>query len=313
MSASPSPVAGIELGGTKCIALLASGPDQVLDRRTILTTTPAETLPAIEAVLDGWTFGAVGIASFGPIELNPAAADYGSITATTKPGWTGTDLFRRLGARYAKPIAIETDVNGAALAEARWGAAQGMATHAYITVGTGVGVGLIAGGLPVQGVAHGEAGHMRVPRAPGDTYAGWCRFHGDCVEGLISGPALAERFGLPGDQLPEEGPAWDLFVHDLAGLLHNLVVTAAPERIAIGGGVIASRPALFDRLRARLAASIGGYGSLQAYADTLGERLGPPGLGVMAGPLGAVAVGLGAAQAGQNGNERPDPSFSGKP
>ncbi|UZK64630.1 ROK family protein [Sphingomonas sp. M1-B02] len=288
-------IAGLELGGTKCVAVLATGPTDVREQIVIPTTDPATTLAAIEAVLDRWAFDAIGIGSFGPLELDPRAADFGSITATTKPGWTGTDLVRRLERRYAKPRAIQTDVVAAALAEARWGAAMGMATHAYITIGTGVGVGLIAGGVPVHGVAHGEAGHMRVPRAPGDPYPGWCRFHGDCVEGLISGPALAERFGCPADQLPQDGPQWDLFVHDLAGLLHNLVVTAAPERIAIGGGVLASRPQLMPRLRARLAESIGGYGSLAAYAEQLDQRLGEPGLGAMAGPLGAIAIGLDAA------------------
>jgi fructokinase len=285
-------IAGLELGGTKCVVILATGPDDVRARETIATTDPVATLAAIEAVLDGWRFDAIGVASFGPLELNPAMPDYGSITATTKPGWSGTDIVDRLKARFAKPIAFQTDVNGAAIAEARWGAAQGMATHAYITIGTGVGVGLVAGGRPVQGVAHGEAGHMRVPRAPGDSYAGWCPFHGDCVEGLIAGPALAERFGRPGQELPDDGPQWDLFVHDLGGLLHNLVATAAPERIAIGGGVIATRPHLFPRLRARLAGSLGGYGSLRAYVEQLDRRLGPPGLGAMAGPLGAIALGL---------------------
>ncbi|WP_199560070.1 ROK family protein [Sphingomonas psychrotolerans] len=287
-------IAGIELGGTKCIALLGTGPDDVRAQRTIPTTDPEATLAAIEAALDEWTFDAIGIASFGPLQLDSVAADFGAITATTKPGWTGTDLVRRLERRYGRPIGFQTDVNGAALAEARWGAAQGLTTHAYITIGTGVGVGLIAGGRPVQGVAHGEAGHMRVPRAPGDEYAGWCRFHGDCVEGLISGPALAERFGCPGKELPHDGPEWDLFVHDLGGLLHNLVTVAAPERIAIGGGVITAREHLFPRLRARLAESLGGYGSLIGYARELEARLGPPGLGAMAGPLGALAVGMGA-------------------
>lgn len=285
-------IAGIELGGTKCIALLGTGPDDVRAQRTVPTTDPETTLAAIEAVLDTWTFDAIGIASFGPLQLDPAAADFGAVTATTKPGWTGTDLVRRLERRYRRPIGFQTDVNGAALAEARWGAAQGLTTHAYITIGTGVGVGLIAGGQPVQGVAHGEAGHMRVPRAPGDDYAGWCRFHGDCVEGLISGPALAERFGCPGDRLPQDGPQWELFVHDLGGLLHNLVTVAAPERIAIGGGVIATREHLFPRLRARLAESLGGYGSLAGYTETLEARLGAPGLGTMAGPLGALATGM---------------------
>ncbi|WP_213982017.1 ROK family protein [Sphingomonas sp. dw_22] len=290
---NPSPlIAGLELGGTKCVALLAAGPGDIRARETIPTTDPATTLAAIEAVLDGWEFDAIGVASFGPLELNPAMPDFGSITATTKPGWTGTDLANRLKARYARPLGFQTDVNGAAIAEGRWGAAQGMATHVYITIGTGVGVGMIAGGRPVQGVAHGEAGHMRVPRLPGDTYPGWCRFHGDCVEGLIAGPALAERFGRPGKELPDDGPQWDLFVHDLGGLLHNLVATAAPERIAIGGGVIAAREHLFPRLRARLAESLGGYGSLAAYAADLDRRLGPPGLGSLAGPLGAIAMGL---------------------
>ena len=290
MASSPL-IAGLELGGTKCVAILGTGPDDIRDRATVPTTDPAATLAALEAALDQWQFDALGIASFGPVELNPAAADFGSITATTKPGWTGTDLTRRLAARYGKPLAIQTDVVGAALAEARWGAAQGLATHAYITIGTGVGVGLINAGQPVQGVAHGEAGHMRVSRAPGDGFAGWCPFHGDCVEGLIAGPALAERFGCPGQELPDDGDEWDLFVHDLTGLLHNLVVTAAPERIAIGGGVIAAREHLFDRLRAALAKSIGGYGSLDAYAGELDRRLGPPGLGTLAGPMGAIAMG----------------------
>jgi fructokinase len=297
MTSTAPLIAGIELGGTKCVVLLASGPDDVRARQTIPTTEPEPTLAAIEAALDGWGFDAIGIASFGPLELDPARPDYGSVTATTKPGWTGTDLVNRLAHRYGRPLAIQTDVNGAALAEARWGAAQGMKTHAYITIGTGVGVGTIVDGRPVQGVAHGEAGHMRVPRAAGDTYPGWCRFHGDCVEGLISGPALAERFGTPGRDLPQDGPQWDLFVHDLAGLLHNLVTAFAPERIAIGGGVIAERGHLFERLRSRLAQSIGGYGSLAPYAAELDRRLGPPGLGTMAGPLGAIAMGLEAAGA----------------
>jgi len=287
-------IAGLELGGTKCVALLARGPGEVVAQTRIPTDDPDTTLAAVEAALDAWDFDAIGVASFGPLDLDPASSTYGSITATTKPGWTGTDLVRRLRARYARPLAIQTDVNGAALAEGRWGAARAMAAHCYITVGTGVGVGAVVGGRPVQGYAHGEAGHMRIARAPGDSYGGWCRFHGDCVEGLIAGPALAERFGRPAEQLADDAPEWALFVHDLAGMLHNLVVTLAPERISVGGGVIGERPVLFGALRGRLAASLGGYGSFARYADELDTRLGPPGLGAMAGPLGAIAVGLDA-------------------
>jgi fructokinase len=292
--ASEPMIAGVELGGTKCIVSRGRGPGDVGEQHRIPTTNPQETLAAIEAVLDGWSFDAIGVGSFGPLELDPRRPGYGSITATTKPGWTGTDLVRRLSARFGRPVGFQTDVNGAALAEGRWGAARGMDAHAYITIGTGVGVGLVSGGRPLMGWAHGEAGHMRVPRVRGDDYAGWCRFHGDCIEGLISGPALAERFGVKGEALPDDAPQWDLVVHDLAALLHNLVVTAAPERIAIGGGVVSERPWLFDRLRARLAESLNGYGAFAAYAGELEARLGPPGLGAMAGPLGAIAIGLDA-------------------
>lgn len=285
-------IAGLELGGTKCVALLGSENGDIHAHETVPTTDPISTLSALEKVLDGWRFDALGVASFGPLVLDPASPEFGSISVTPKPGWSGADLTRRLSARYRKPLGIQTDVIGAAMAEERWGASQGLASHCYITIGTGVGVGLISGGWPVQGVAHGEAGHMRVRRSPSDDFPGCCPFHGDCVEGLISGPAVAKRFGRPAQELSDDDPRWDLFVHDLSALLHNLVVTAAPERIAIGGGVMAAREHLFPKLRAALAASIGGYGSLAAYAEQLPERLGPPGLGTSAGPLGAIAVGL---------------------
>jgi fructokinase len=285
-------IAGLEMGGTKCVAILGTGPGDVRACETVPTTDPGTTLAALERVLDGWRFDAIGIASFGPLDLDPRSPGFGSVSATPKPGWTGTDLRRRFTARYDRPVAIQTDVIGAVFAEQRWGAAQGLTNHCYITIGTGVGVGLISGGRPVQGAAHGEAGRMHVRRAPGDDFAGACPFHGDCVEGLISGPAIARRFGRPGRELADEGGKWALFVHDLTGLLHNLIVTAAPERIAIGGGVMVSRKQLFPKLRAALAASIGGYGSLAAYTERLDHRLGPPGLEAMAGPLGALAVGL---------------------
>lgn len=293
-------VAGIEMGGTKCVLLLAEGPDRVIARERIPTAGPEETLAAIEGVLDRWAadpgFDAVGIASFGPLSLDPAAPDYGSITATTKPGWQGTDLHRRLSRRYGRPTGIETDVSGAALAEGRWGGAQGMADHLYITIGTGVGVGTIVGGRPLLGYSHGEAGHMRVARAPGDDWGGHCPFHGDCVEGLIAGPALAARFGTAGEALATDDPRWGLFVHDLAGLLHNLVLAFAPQRIAVGGGVIADRDALFGPLRRALTDSLGNYGSIDRWTREIDRRVGPPALGSMAGPLGAIAVGLHAAE-----------------
>lgn len=285
-------IAGLELGGTKCVAVLGDADGTIADRATVPTTDPATTLAALEAALDRWTFDALGIGAFGPLDLDRTGGAHGSVAATTKPGWSGTPLLSRFAARYGVPAAINTDVVGAALAEGRWGAARGLADHVYITIGTGVGIGAVAGGQPIGGVLHGEGGHMRIKRVEGDAFAGWCRFHGDCVEGLVSGPALALRTGIPGQDIPAHHPVWTAVAHDIAMLLHNLVVTLAPARIALGGGIPTARPELLPAVRAALADSLAGYGMFGGYADDLDRRLGPPGLGDRAGPLGAIALGL---------------------
>ncbi|MBR0553789.1 ROK family protein [Stakelama marina] len=291
-------VAGIELGGTKCIAILAHSPDSVVERVRIDTTTPDATLGAIDDVLRRWRserpVSALGIASFGPLQLDPAADNFGSIVATPKPGWNDSDVFGRFAATMGVPAAIQTDVNAAAMAEARWGAAKGLSAHCYITVGTGVGVGAVIDGKPVQGAMHGEAGHMRTVRAEGDDFAGHCPYHRDCTEGLVSGPAIAARFGMPGDAIPDDDARWRFVVHDFAAMLHNLVVTLAPERISIGGGVMAGRQGLLPAIRAALVESLAHYGLADVYCRTIDERVGPPGLGDLAGPMGAIAMGLSA-------------------
>ncbi len=292
MSAGERPVAGIELGGTKCIAVLGTGPDDVRDEIRIPTTTPEETLGRLADALAGWSGGggisAIGVASFGPLQLDPDAPDHGQIVRTPKPGWSGADLTRL--AIPDCPFALDTDVTGAALAEARWGRAQGLTSHIYITVGTGVGVGTIVNGRPVGGLGHSEAGHLRVGRLAGDSWPGACPWHGDCVEGLASGGALAARLGQPAETLLEGDPAWDAVVHALAGLMHNLVLTATPQRILIGGGVPSGKPWLLARLQVALADSLSGY----AHADGLNMKqfLQAPGLGDRAGPMGALALGL---------------------
>ncbi|RZJ05243.1 MAG: ROK family protein [Brevundimonas sp.] len=290
-------VAGIELGGTKCVCILASGPDDVRDEVRMPTTSPEETLSAIRAVLDRWAaadgFAAIGVASFGPLELDRTAAQYGRIVTTTKPGWSGADL-TRLGVGFDVPFALDTDVNGAALSEGRWGAAQGLSTYAYITVGTGIGVGSIVGGRSIVGLGHSEAGHLRVGRLPGDVWPGVCSYHGDCVEGLASGPAVGARAGRAGGELMPQDPAWDMVVHALSGLLHNLVLTTAPMRVLIGGGVMDGQPWLFPRIRRALIDSLAGYAGAGRIAADPDAFLQPPGLGARAGPLGAVALGLSA-------------------
>jgi fructokinase len=287
-------IAGLELGGTKCVAILAGGPQRIAEWAAVPTTTPDETLGALEAILDEWQFAAIGIASFGPLDLQRGSATYGHMAATPKAGWGGASLLPRFAARYGKPAAIQTDVEGAALAEGRWGAARGLRDHVYITVGTGVGIGAIVAGRPVGGVMHGEAGHMRVARRAGDDFAGVCPFHGDCLEGLIAGPAIGARAGIDGSAVADDDPLWSDVIAALAGGLHNLILTLAPARISIGGGVFAGRPALFPRLRDATARSLAGYGTVDAWLASVDDRIGPPGLGDKAGPLGAIAVGLDA-------------------
>lgn len=284
-------IAALELGGTKCVAILASGPDAVHEEVRIPTTRPEETLSALEAVLDGWRgFAAIGIGSFGPVSIDRHAGDYGNITSTPKPGWADTSVARRFAARYDVPVGFHTDVVAAALGEARWGAGQGLDTLAYVTVGTGIGVGMIAGGRPVDGLTHAELGHIRVPRLPGDDWTGVCPFHGACVEGLASGPAIAARTGVKGEALGEDHPAWDSVVDALANLMGMLVLTGVPRRIVLGGGVLLGNPHLLPRLRAATRLTLNGY-VVRPELEDMGTYLVPAALGAGAGSMGAVVLG----------------------
>lgn len=283
-------VAGVELGGTKCVCILGSGPDDVRASVRIPTTTPDETLAAIEAVLDDWgDFAALGIPSFGPVGIDRDAPDWGHITATTKPGWSNTDIAPRLAARYGVPVGFDTDVTGAALAEAKWGAAQGLADLAYITIGTGIGVGVIAAGKPLHGLTHAELGHIRPRRLAGDGFAGACSFHGDCVEGLAAGPAIAARTGRPAETLSADDPAWVPIADAIAQLCHTLVLTGVPRRIIFGGGVAVGTAHLLPRVRTALVESLGGYGNSALLGD-LDAFIVPAALGDRAGPMGAILM-----------------------
>ncbi|WP_068087671.1 ROK family protein [Novosphingobium rosa] len=284
--------AGVELGGTKTIAVIGRG-QEIVERITFPTTTPEATLGAVAGQLAAWhaTFRpeALGIASFGPIALNARHGAHGHMLPTPKAGWSGADVLGILSAAMPVPVALHTDVTAAALAEQRWGAARGLSDIAYITIGTGIGMGVIAGGQPVTGRMHPEAGHLRVRRLPGDRFAGVCSFHGDCLEGLASGPAIAARAGMTADLLPEDHPAWLPVTDALAEGIATLMLTLSCERIVIGGGVGLGRPHLLPLVRGRIAGKLGGYLPSLGEAE-IAALVVPAALGGDAGPLGTLAL-----------------------
>jgi fructokinase len=299
LSVSREPIyVGVELGGTKCVCLLARDPETILAETRVPTTTPDETLGRIEEILDAWYaehgFHGVGIASFGPLELRRDAHNFGRITRTTKPDWANAAVGPRLMQRFDVPAAIDTDVSGAALAEGLWGGARGLCTYSYITVGTGIGAGIIVNGKPVMGLGHAEAGHMQVARYPGDDWPGACVFHGDCVEGLASGFAIEQRVGRSLGLLEAQDPVWHMVAHAIAGLCCNLVMTVVPQRILIGGGVVNRQPQLLGLVRDMVSEGLADYGDTSALTKRMNDYIVPPGLGDLAGPLGAIALAYGA-------------------
>jgi fructokinase len=295
--------AGVELGGTKVIVTLADGLD-IVEQLILATTTPAETLGGAVAILARWDeqapLSAIGIASFGPVRVDPAAPDYGTILHTTKPGWSGTPVVGAFAARFDCPIALDTDVNGAGMAEAALGAGRGCRTMVYLTIGTGVGGGVIVGGQPVIGRLHPEMGHMRLRRAEGDGFAGACAFHGDCVEGLISGPALRARFGRDPATVAAADPGWEAVASDLAELFVALMLTLSPDHIVVGGSVALGQSNLLARATEYAAERLLTY--IADYDVTaLSCIVVPPVLKQDAGPLGAILLAVGAAQVGTPG------------
>ncbi len=285
---------GIEVGGTKIICAIGSGPEDVRAEVRFPTTTPGEALAQIIAFFRqqqlAAPLAAVGIGSFGPISLDPLAPDYGSITTTPKPGWANTELVESVGRALGVRVGFDTDVNAAALGEWRWGATRGLDTFIYLTVGTGVGGGGLSNGRLMHGLLHPEMGHICLPRdRQSDPFTGICPYHGDCLEGLASGPAIEARWGLPAESLPSDHPAWLLEARYLALACVSYICTLSPQRIILGGGVM-SQSHLFPMIRQDVQRLLNGYIQAPAILQQIDAYIVPPGLGSRVGVLGALAL-----------------------
>jgi len=276
------------MGGTKTSVGFGSSPDDLSSVVTIPTTEPDETLGRVIDHLTAGLPDAVGIASFGPIELRRKDPGYGRITVTPKEGWSGTDVVGPIQEAVRVPIGFDTDVNGAALGEGRWGGGLGLDTFVYVTVGTGIGGGAIVHGEPVHGLGHPEMGHMTVRHYPDDRFEGICLLHGDCLEGLASGPSIEARFGDTADRLTgdEQREAVQLEAFYLAQMTRNLVYTLAPERVIVGGGV-AQMPGLLDSVGESLLDELSGYPGLAQHGPGF---VVPPGLGDLSGLAGGLVL-----------------------
>jgi fructokinase len=287
---------GIEAGGTKWVCAVADRPAELLKTETFPTTTPGATVArAVRFFTGNGPVAALGVGAFGPVDIRPASPTWGTITTTPKPGWADTDLVAALRAGLGVPIALDTDVNAAALGEWRRGAAAGLDTFCYITVGTGIGGGAVAGGRIVHGLLHPEFGHMRIPHDRArDPFDGICPYHGDCLEGLASGEAIRQRWGRAGQDLSGSA-AWEIEAEYLALALVNVICVLSPQRIIIGGGV-AKQPRLLPLARQRVRELLAGY--LRApeltEPDAIERYIVPPGLGDSSGVIGAIELALDA-------------------
>ena len=291
----------IEAGGTKFVVALMASPEEVLARTTLPTTTPDETMAGVidflrQSQSEQGAMEALGVASFGPIDLHRTSATYGYITSTPKRGWANTDVLGMLRAAFPVPMGFDTDVNGAALAECLWGAAKAVKSCLYVTVGTGIGGGFVSHGRTLQGLIHPEMGHLRVQRLDGDTFEGVCPYHHHhCVEGLASGPALEARWGVVATDLPPEHEAWRWQVDYLAQALVNGIVVLSPECLVLGGGVM-QQAHLFPRIRLRVRELLNGYLQAPEILKDMETFICPPGLGGDAGLMGALALAMNALE-----------------
>lgn len=286
---------GIEAGGTKFVCAVGTGPDDIRAIARIPTTTPEATLTKVVAffqqqIIEAGPVDAIGIGSFGPVDVRPSSPTFGWFLNTPKPGWQQVDFAGIIKREFNVPVGFDTDVNAAALGEHQWGNAQGLETFIYLTVGTGIGGGGLVGGQPIHGLLHPEMGHILIPHDVSvDPFPGSCPFHKDCLEGLASGFAMEQRWQQKGDTLPADHPAWALEAGYLADGLVNFTLMLSPERIIMGGGVMAQQH-LFPLIREQVRNKLNGYLSVSQIIEDIDNYIVPPKLADKAGILGAIAI-----------------------
>ncbi len=295
---------GVEGGGTKFVCLVGSDPERILDKRIVATTTPDETLQQVVQFFQPYTSSgrleAIGVASFGPLDLNPNSPTYGHITSTPKPGWSWIDVLGGLRRGLNVRLAFDMDVNAAALGEYLWGANRGIDPSLYLTIGTGIGGGYIKDGKALTGLLNLEMGHLRIPHnLEADPFPGACPFHADCFEGLAGGPAIQRRFGRRGETLTDDDPFWPVEAGYIAAALVNIILTLSPARIVLGGGVM-RRSQLFPLIRRRTVALLNGYVQSPKILEQIDGYLVPAGLGDRSGSLGALALAIQTQQIGSH-------------
>lgn len=302
MSSEQPPLIGaIEAGGTKFVCAVGTGPDNILDETTIATTNPKDTMHAVLRFFSGakakhGPVAAFGVGSFGPVDLNPSSKTYGYITTTPKHGWQHTDVVGPLRTQFKAPVGFDTDVNAAVFGEYMWGAGKGCDPLVYITVGTGIGGGVIVNGHLLHGLLHPEIGHLHVPTPIGEGAISaecQCPFHKSCMEGFASGPSIMKRWGKKADALPANHPAWEEVSDVLAHGIVNLILTLSPHRIILGGGVM-HQAHLIPLIRSKVTRLLNGYLQVPEITRKTDTYIVAPGLGDKAGLLGALALGQGA-------------------
>ena len=285
----------VEAGGTKFVCAVGSGPGDLRCKTTLPTENPDKTLSQVVEFFHSATeqhgpLASIGVGSFGPVDVHSDSSTFGHITATPKPHWSHVDVVGTLRQAFPVPFGFDTDVNAAALGETLWGAGQGASVVIYMTVGTGIGAGVLHNGELLHGLVHPEMGHQRIPHdRDRDPYAGHCPFHGDCLEGLASGAAMTDRWGKPGSELGDDHPAWELEAEYLALGITNMTLLLSPQRVIVGGGVM-KQPGLIDSVRTHTLRLLADYVKHPLMQSDLSRFVVPPGLGDESGILGALAL-----------------------